>query len=294
MGKYPAIEKRGTVLGRALRLLVTMALVLAACGGSDEPAASTAAPGDDGGSTTSTTAAATTTTEAAPLANPSDDFCEFIIAYDEETDFSPIGMNAAELEEAFTNNLDAINQAAELAPSEIRGDVVMFAEAYAGFVELLAENGFNFLALANVDQNDPRLTALEDPDLQAAGDRIEAFCGIDDFIATPPQPPDDSGGGGGTALPGGELPEDFPTALIPDGATIVVVLNVQGTDTVTYDIEMSTDEVIGFYEELLGTATSELDDPKGAFWLTSYEGTNLTVTVAETGGTQTQVNLALG
>lgn len=284
-------------MSKSLRFTVGLMLALAACGGSTEESAAPSTVAPEANDTTVTTAAAqttTTTTTAAPAANPSDDFCEFLIAYVDETEFSPVGLSPDEVEELFVSNLGAINQATELAPPEIRGDVNMFATAYAGFVELLAEIEFNFLAMANVDPDDPRLAALESPELEEAGDRIEAYCGIDNFIATSPTPPNDPGdsSAGGT-FEGGELPTDFPTELLPEGAELAVVLNVQGADSVTYDVVLAADEVIAFYTDLLGAAAAELSDPKGALWITSYAGTSLTVTVAETDATMTQVNILL-
>ena len=138
---------------RLLSLLVGLALVVAGCGGSDEPSDSTtAAPAGDTDTTTtapSTTTPDTTTTTAAALVDPSDDFCEFVVAYAAETNLSPVGLSPSQVEDLFTGNVAAINQAATLAPSEIQGDVLMFAEAYGGFVELLAEVDFNYRDVTN-------------------------------------------------------------------------------------------------------------------------------------------------
>lgn len=279
------------------KFLIAMLLVVAACGGGDDAAdGTTAAPAGNGGSdTTAATTSAAPTTTAAPVANPSDDFCEFIIAYADETDFSPIGMSAAQVEELFTDNVDAINQAAQMAPNEIRGDVVMFAEAYGGFVELLAENGFNFLALGEDVLNDPRLAALEDPELEAAGDRIEAYCGIENFIATAPQPadPGGGGGGGGGVIPGGEIPDDFPAELIPDGAQVLAVTNIAGLTTVIYDIAQPVAEVIDFYTDQLGPAVSLLTDPPGALWVSTDADGLIQVGVSETDPGMTNVSVSV-
>ncbi len=295
--------QRGVLVKRASGLLVALMLVLAACGGGDEEASETTAPTDNGsGQATATTEPAVTTTEApaattgAPTGSSSDEFCQFVISVAAGSDFTPLGLSPQELEDAFTGNLDAINQAAALAPDEIRNDVLLFAQAYGGFVDLLDENNFNFLALADLDGSDPRLLALEDPALVAAGERIEQYCGVDNFIATPPTPPSDPGNAGdpGGGSIGGDVPDDFPAELLPDGANVLVAISSQGASSVTYEIALPADEVIAYYENLLGAAASTFNDPKGALWFTTYEGAGVGVTVTERDATTTDVNVTLG
>ena len=286
----------GSLVKRASYVLVVLLLVAAACGGGDaEPAAtSTAAPAGGGGTATTV---APTTTVAAPAGNPSDDFCEFIVGYSEDADFNPIGLNPEELENLFTTNVDAINEAVQLAPSEIKTDVEMFADAYSGFVGLLAEYDFNFLALSDAALDDPRMTALDDPELQAAGDRIEAYCGIDNFISTAPEPPDSGTGGGGSdggVSAGTDLPDDFPSELVPPGGVVVATVNVAGASSVTFDVEGDTDDIIGYYTDIVGAPVQETSTPKGALWFTTYEGGSLTLVVAEVGSDMVQVNVTRG
>ena len=278
---------------KGLRLLIGLLLLVAACGGGEEVAESsptTAAAEGSSDTTATTTAAPTTTTTQAPAVNASDDFCEFVVAAAQNSDFSPLGLNPSDLEARLTETLDEINRGAELAPSEIRDDVVMFAETYAGFVELLSDYGFNFLAIGEDALDDPRLTALEDPALTEAGERIEAYCGVDNFIVVNPQAP----GGGGTTS-GGEPPEGIPAEFIPDGANILSQINAAGSTSVVYQIDRPLDEMISFYEDLLGDATQVLDDPPGASWVTfSAEGLITSVVVSEAvgGGTDVGVSFA--
>ena len=281
---------------RATYGLVVMLLVASACGGGDaDPAeTSTGAPAGDGGTGTT---AAPATTAAAPAGNPTDDFCEFIVAYAEDADFSPIGLNPEEIEDLFTTNVDAIDEAVRLAPSEIEADVAMFADAYGDFVALLAEYDFNFLALGDAALDDPRLAALDDPELQAAGDRIEAYCGIDSFITTSPAPPDSGSGGGGDGggvSAGTDLPDDFPSELAPPGGAVVATVNVAGASSVTFDVEGDADDFIGYYTDIVGAPVQETSTPKGALWVTTYEGGSLTLVVAETGSGMVQVNVTRG
>ncbi len=289
---------------RASVFVIGLILVLAACGGDTDEASETSTTAANGNETTATsespaattTEAPATTTSEAPAANSSDEFCQFVVAAAAESDFTPLGLSPQELEEAFAGNLDAINQAAALAPADIRSDVLLFADAYGGFVELLAENDFNFLALADLDESDPRIVALDDPELVAAGERIEQYCGIDNFIATPPAPPSDPGppGDAGGGSIGGDVPDDFPAELLPEGAEVIIAISSQGASSVTYEIVLPADEVIAYYEDLLGTAASEFNDPRGALWFTTYEGVGLGVTVTERDATTTDVNVTLG
>lgn len=292
--------EKGESVKRASRLLASLILVLAACGGADEPAdTSTSGPAGNGSTNTTagnagvTTTAAPPATSAAPSGNSSDDFCQFVVAYAEDTDLSPIGLSLDEVEDLFTSNADAINQAVQLAPQEIKADVAMFADAYGGFVELLAENNFNFLALGDAALDDPRLAALEEPELEAAGDRIEAYCGIENFIDTAPQPPGGDGGGGGISA-GSDLPDDFPSDLVPPGGVVVASVNVAGASSVTFDVEADTDDIIDFYKEALGAPAQETSNPKGALWVTTSADGSLTVVVAEVGPGMLQVNVTAG
>ncbi|MDH3189742.1 MAG: hypothetical protein OEM39_03775 [Acidimicrobiia bacterium] len=257
-----------------------LVIVLAACGGGD---------GDD---TTTTQAGGvdetTTTTPTSGGAGAGGDFCDFLVDYAENADFSPVGISPTQIEQTLMGSLDAINQGLELAPSEIKADVALFADAYAGFVDFLGEYEYNFLSIPEDAFDDPRLAALEDPELEAAGQQIEEFCGIDDFITPGPSGPTGSG-----SLPGASLPEDFPPGLEPPGGVVVASVEAGGATSVTFDTEMSSDDVIAFYTDLLGPPTQQLDEPKGALWFTEYEGVTLSLVVAEIGPNMTQVNVTL-
>ena len=275
---------------RFVRLLTVMMVVLAACGGGDSEAASTTtlvAAGDD--PTTSTT----TTTES-PVdsgAGASGDFCGFLGDYVDDTDFSPIGLSPEGIEGLFKDNLAAMQQARGLAPSEIAGDVGLFVDAYGDFIDFMDDFDFNFLAISEAAQDDPRLTALEDPELEAAGKRIEDFCGIEgDFIATPPS---SSGGGGGAVLPTATLPEGFPDELVPPGGQVVASFDVAGTKTVGFELDSSSDDVIAYYTGILGDPLFESSEPLGAAWSAQYEGSDVNVTMAEYAPGKINVNIII-
>lgn len=277
-----------------------MVLVLAACGGGDTDAGETTTVVADGeGTTTTTTTTAPAATTAAPVdsgAGASGDFCGFLGDYIEDTDFSPVGLSAAGMEELFKDNLAAMQRARGLAPSAIEGDVALFVDAYGGFIEFMDDYGFNFMAISEDALDDPRLTALEDPALMAAGDRIEDFCGIEgEFIAAPPSsdggPGGSSGSGGG--LPAASLPEDFPADLVPPGGVVVVALEIAGATSVTFDIESPTDDVIAFFSETVGDPTIQMNEPKGALWTTQYEGSTVNIVVSEVAPGMVQVNVII-
>ncbi len=274
----------------ASRLVVVIALLVVACAGDGEGSGTTSTAGAD----TTPTTAATPTTQAAATPNANDDFCEFLVEYADGVAMQTnmVSMTPTQVEDLFRGNLEAITQAAQLAPNELQSDVEMFVVAFGGFVDFLDEYDFDFMALAGVAETDPRLQALEDPALQEAGDRIEAYCGIDGMIASPPSAPSD--GGGVTAIPGAELPDDFPAELVPPDGDVVAAVSVGGGASVTFDTATPVDDVIAFYVEVLGPPVQEVAAPKGAFWTGVYEGGSLNLVVAEIGAGQVQVNVTVG
>jgi hypothetical protein len=94
------------------------------------------------------------------------------------------------VEEAFRQIAENIDQATSRAPAEIRDDVQILSEGVAGFIEVLEEYEFNFLAIPDdAVATDPRLAAVEDPAYEAAADRVNAYCGFeDDSGATADEP----------------------------------------------------------------------------------------------------------
>jgi len=171
---------------------------------------------------------------------------------------------------------------ADDAPSEIRGDVRVIVDALHGFFEILEENDFDFIAIATSASNDPRFLALDSDQFQAATDRLSEYCGYD---IDPPQAPgpDLSGRPGAPGgLPDGELPDDFPEALIPPNSEIEFAglvgpgIGAQLTSTATFD------EVIAFYEDVLGDATVTSDE--STIWSIFEDGALTTVTVLGTDG----------
>jgi len=279
-------------MNRLVRLAAVTMVVLAACGGGDTEAgdSTTTVAGGDSSSTSVTT---TTAAPVDPGAGASGDFCGFLNDYVDETDFSPVGLNPEAMEELFKDSLAAMQQALGLAPSQVEGDVALFVDAYRGFVEFMDDFDFNFMAISEDALDDPRLTALEDPELVAAGERIEDFCGIEgELIATPP-PSDGAGGTGGGVLPDATLPEAFPGELVPPGGEVVAALEVSGMQTVGFEVESSGDDVIEYYTSLLGDPLFESSEPLGAAWSAQYEGSAVNVTIAEYAPGKVNVNVVI-
>jgi hypothetical protein len=293
-------------MGRATALALALLLVLAACGGGDgeagegfTEAASDQSAGDQQASDQPTSSEAATETTRQPAVTVGDDFCEFVISYAEGIDAMSFGLNPAAFETALTENLAAMEQAASIAPSEVRGDAERFVTAYGGFVEFLEEYDWNVIAISEASLDDPRLLALEDPELVAAGNRISEYCGVDDLIAVGP-----SGFGDRPGVPGGSqggpaggleagLPDGFPDDLAPPGGAVVAAFTSGGIATVSFDVPGDAAETVSYYTDLLGSPELEALTPRSAVWSTSFEGTALQLTVVEVAPGMAQVTIVL-
>ena len=283
-------------MGRGIPLALALLLTLASCGGDDGEAdqESTAAPSDQ---PASSEAPPETTTR--PAVTVGDDFCEFVLSYAEGIDALSLGPNPATFETALTDNLAAIEQAASIAPSEIRGDAERYVTAYGGFIEFMEEYDWNFMAMSEASLEDPRLLALEDPELEAAGNRIADYCGIDEFVAVGPSAlgdrseergddPGDPGGGLGT-----RLPEGFPDDLAPPRGAVVAAFTSAGVTTASFEVSGDVDDTLTYYTDLLGSPELEVSTPRSAVWSTTFEGAELQLTVVEAAPGMTQVTIVL-
>ena len=75
------------------------------------------------------------------------------------------------VENAFGEVVDLIDEAADSAPDEIEDDVRILSDQFKTFFDQLEDADFDF---TQIDQ-----TALDNPEADAASERIDEFCGID-------------------------------------------------------------------------------------------------------------------
>lgn len=102
---------------------------------------------------------------------------------DEETSFT----DAAALEEGMTEAREALDALASDVPSEIKDDFNTVKDGLTGFIDLLEEYDFDFVALATAAQEDPellaRVEAFGSEEFTQAGENLDAYgadvCGIE-------------------------------------------------------------------------------------------------------------------
>lgn len=131
-------------------------------------------------------------------AGSSSDFCRFNDAINTGMDdLDPLSMGPEDIQNAFRQIADNIDQAIGMAPGEIRSEVEILANGVEGFLEVLEEYDYDFFAIPEEMQDDPRLAAVNDPRYEEAIDRVNEFCGVEDEpdtdVGDVPEPPDDSG-----------------------------------------------------------------------------------------------------
>ncbi|MGH9133917.1 MAG: hypothetical protein ACRDZZ_08285 [Ilumatobacteraceae bacterium] len=172
-------------------LVAALALVGAACGGDDDASTDDAAEsdsgdtgdngdgGDDGGS-------------------GGGEFCDLARGVEEGEDLLE-GVDFSDpdaIEDAYRTMIDRINDASDSAPDEIRDDIELVIDRSEAVFEALEDADFNIL---DVDQS-----VLEDPEAEAASERIDAYldneCGIttDSDDSDDTDDSDDSGDTGDT------------------------------------------------------------------------------------------------
>lgn len=179
---------------RALTFIIALALVATACGGGGDDTdgdttttttASSGSGGDgDGGSVSDGDSQATTTTTAgASVSGDGDsDYCERVREGFEEQeglDFNLIGKTPQQIQELFEGNLRLFEEWLDHAPDEIEDDAAVMVEAFRTLVERGNELEWDLQALAA----DPVFGVLDTDEVEAAGDRLDAYslevCGVD-------------------------------------------------------------------------------------------------------------------
>lgn len=185
--------KRTTLLAA----LVAGALTLAACGGDDsgatvagDGAATTMAAATTAAPTTAAAAADTSTTavDADFSGSDSDELCTFARDIEDRTQDTDLfgSTDPVQAEKDWNELLEVMETAESIAPPEIQGDFGILRDGFASIVELLRDYDYDFLAVMQAGEADPaeleRLAVFDDPEYQAAAERIDVYfdevCGI--------------------------------------------------------------------------------------------------------------------
>ena len=141
------------------------------------------------------------------------DFCQFNEQVNSGIDDVDIfSGDPGDLEDAFGQVVDDIDRAVGLAPNAIKADIAILAEGFNGFVEVMADYDYDLFA---VPEDDPRLAALDDPRYEEAGNRVDAFCGIED--ESEPTGDGFDTGGDDAEVPDLGLPDDETRAIVIQG-----------------------------------------------------------------------------
>ncbi len=231
-------------MSRIGMLSIALAVVAASCGGAtsdDAPTTSLATEPETSATTTSvtTTSVAPTTTADVAAAAGDNGFCDFIAAQDTAAETMDV-FDPASVEKSIKDSLDAIRQARDLVPSDIRGAYDTLASAFEGLAVALEESGWDMLA---IDVNDPRILRMDSPEVLSAADALNDYCGLEaggtDGEAAAQSP--DAGAASDTGL---------PDDLVAPGA--VFFRDASGIKIFTSTA--SFDETVSYYEGILGEA----------------------------------------
>jgi hypothetical protein len=171
---------------RFVVLVLALALVAGACdegedttGGDATTTITSSADGDDeDGSAPDTT----TTTEAQQFSGDSgSSYCDLSRAtYEEDVSLFEFDGTPEEVEASFEKARDLYDEFQRKVPSEIEDDFDVVVGAFDQWFERAEELDFNGSAIA---EDDEFFSTFDDPALEAAGTRLEAYdrdvCGID-------------------------------------------------------------------------------------------------------------------
>ena len=146
---------------RRLAVLLLIALLgLAACGS------------DDKTENASDSDAVTTTEAEASGGGDAKDFCGLESKYTGLEDSFRPGADAASVRASLETAQDALDDGVRLAPSEIKADMKIIADAFGPFIEAMAKANFDF---TKVNPEDPAFANVQKPEVQAASARIDAW-----------------------------------------------------------------------------------------------------------------------
>lgn len=136
----------------------------------------------------------------------SDDFCDSneqiearLDGMDAEFESAIASGDFSGLDAYFGEALELMREAAGNAPAEIRADIDTLVTVFEAFVAVLDDYDYNFF---QIPEDEPRLAAFDNPEYEAASDRVDAYCGVDTATGA------ESDGGSGADLD--ETPEPDP------------------------------------------------------------------------------------
>jgi hypothetical protein len=161
---------------------ILLAIGTAACGSSSKTSTGsvTSAPGSSTESTGSPGAAGTTTTIKLS-GSSSSNFCDLARADDKAfSSSSPAGVSPSDLKKQYENLGPALQQAADKAPSAIKGDFQVFLNAFKPYLQALADANYDVTKL-----NVSSLQGLDSPAVDAASNHIEQYFTQVCHITTP-------------------------------------------------------------------------------------------------------------
>lgn len=176
---------------RYAAVLVILLVSLTGCGGSDSesdlPATSVTTAADNGATTTSQTPT-TTSQSPATTAGSSDNSpidCPELMSWanDSIAAINPAFGGGGTSTDGVQFTADFFQEFADRAPSEIRDDMQVFADAYEGFYSAIEALDFDFFdptAVADMDAADmaqlnAAIGSMDTPEVDQALDNIEAF-----------------------------------------------------------------------------------------------------------------------
>jgi hypothetical protein len=158
---------------RKLLVLLSLAvLFLAGCGGDDDSATS-----DD---TSEAADGATTTADTDFSGKGSGDFCDLARKYTEDFEDTAEAETSDDLEKTYKDLASAIDKLTDEAPKEIKADAEVVNGKFKEINTLLAKYDYDFSKVPEAEAN---TMSLDDPEVQAASDRVESYfekvCKID-------------------------------------------------------------------------------------------------------------------
>lgn len=252
---------------RSVAAVVAMMMFVAACGDStdsdqtgDPAELETTTTSQAAEITTTTTTRQTTTTAEEVEASASDsEFCRLIYEdqeVSEQLDYS----DPDQLEQGFTESVERLEEAARLGPYDIQDDMELILERFRDFRAALEDVGWDLFALSDTDS---RITAMEQPDVIEALNRVSDECGLAET-------------GGGETGDSGDAPTasgDIPEVLLPPQAGEVLA----ESPLFTVATSATYDELVAYYTDVFGRMTSESEEQ--ATFLGEIEGAQTAIWV---------------